>query len=262
MRARGVRKGPIALLTTVAVAVALAVPADATRIQAGNLVLDLGVGFAPTALPSDHDAPIVSWGHERLRAQDGSVPPALEHLRFEFDRHGHVETRGLAVCPLQQLLATTAERARHACSGAIVGTGFAEVVIAFPEQAPITTRTKTTFFNAPPIHGDPAISVHAHLDVPSPVTYVDTFRIKRIDRGVFGYMIEADTAKIAGGYGSVTFFNFKVGRSWTYRGRKLSYINARCAPGHHALLARAVSEYADGSVLSGSFAGRCQPRGD
>jgi hypothetical protein len=254
------KKGPIAFLVSVLVIAAIAVPAVATRVSAGNLVLDFGMGFSPVALPSDHDAPISSWGHERLSTQDGSVPPPLEHLGFEFDRHGHLETHGLAVCPPRKLIATTAKRAREACPEAIVGTGIAEVVVAFPEQAPLRTRARTTFFNAPPIDGDPAVSVHAHLDVPSPVTYVDTFRVESIDRGVFGYRVEADTAKIAGGFGSVTFFTFKLGRSWTYRGQKLSYINARCAPGHHSLLVRIVSDYADGTTLSGSLIGRCQPR--
>jgi hypothetical protein len=262
MREGRERKCLIAILAATAVAMALVTPADAIRILAGNLVLDVGGGFAPRALPSDRDAPIVAWGHEKLWTEDGSVPPPLEHLRFEFDRHGHVETRGLAVCLRRKVLATTAKQARRACPGAIVGTGLAEVVVAFSEQAPIVTRTKTTFFNAPPIHGDPAIIVHAFLDVPSPLAYVDTFRIEEIDKGVFGYRVEADTARIAGGYGSVVFFNFKLGRSWTYRGRRLSYINARCAPGHHALLVRAFSEYADGTVLNGSFVGRCQPRRD
>jgi hypothetical protein len=103
--------------------------------------------------------------------------------------------------------------------------------------------------------------VHAHLDVPAPTTYLDTFRIERIHHGSYGYRAESDTARIAGGYGSLTSFRFKLGRRWSYRGQKLSFVNARCAgPDHSYLLGRGVTEYADGTTISGSLLGRCQAR--
>jgi hypothetical protein len=251
------------LMATIAAFALLAATAAATttRVVAGNLVLDIALDFAPKALPRTHDVPIQAIGQARFRTRDGSVPPALTHLRFEFDRHGHVETRGLPTCPARKLAATTAARARKTCRGAIVGTGFATATVAFPEQARISVGTATTFFNAPAIDGDPAMIVHAHLDVPTPTTYLDTFRIERIHRGSFGYRSEADVARIAGGYGSLTSFRFRLGRHWRYKGRTLSFVNARCAaPDHSYLLGRGVTEYVDGTTLSGSLLARCQAR--
>lgn len=235
--------------------------AGATRVVAGNLILDLGFDFAPKALPRTHDAPIKIWGYEKLRTTDGSVPPPSTHLMVEFDKHGHAETRGLPTCPRQKLVATTTARAHRACPGAIIGTGFGAGVISFPEQAPIPAKSPVTFFNGPPIEGDPSVIVHAHLDVPSPTTYLIVLRIERIHKGSFGYRIESDIPKIAGGYGSVTYFQYRLGREWRFKGESLSFLNARCAvPDRLHVVGRDETQYADGTTLSGSLLARCHVR--
>jgi hypothetical protein len=248
--------GGIAVLA----ALLFAASAPATRVVAGNLVLDFGFGFAPRALPHGHDAPIRTSGHEAVRTLDGSVPPAARHLTFEFNRHGHLETRGLGTCTLARLAATTSAQARELCPGAIVGHGFATAVVAFPDQAPFKAGTATLFFNGPLEGGDPTLLVHAHLDAPVSTTYVDSFRIERVHHGALGYRVDGDLARIAGGYGSLTYFRFRLGRSWSHGGKTLSYINARCPSTGSQLLGRGETYYADGTTLRGSFFGRCQIR--
>ncbi|MDX6610506.1 MAG: hypothetical protein QOF85_2431 [Solirubrobacterales bacterium] len=261
MRATRVRKYLKAVVAIGGLLALFAATAGATRVVAGNLTLDLGIDFAPKTLPLANDAPIEVWGHQRLRTKDGSVPPALTHLKFEFAKDGSVETRGLPTCPRRKLIATTTERARQACPGAIVGTGFATAIIAFPEQAPISASTPVIFFNGPPVDGDPTVIVHGHLDVPAPTTYIDTFQIESIHRGSLGYRVEADLARIAGGYGSLTYFRFHLGAHWRFRGERLSFITAHCAvPGRSRLLGRSETQYADGTTLFGTFFGRCQVR--
>jgi hypothetical protein len=235
--------------------------ASATRVIAGNLTLDVGIDFAPKALPRTRDAPIKVWGYEKLRTRDGSVPPPSTHVKVEFDKYGHVDTRGLPACPKQRLVATTTEQARKLCPGAIVGGGFGAGVISLPEQAPISASSPITFFNGPEISGDPSVIVHAHLDVPAPTTYLIVFRIERIHKGSFGYRIESDIPKIAGGYGSVTDFRFRLDRRWRFRGRELSFLNARCAvPNRLRIVGRDETRYADGTILSGSLFARCHLR--
>src|SRR5665811_922888 len=81
--------------------------ASAERIQLGNLIMQIGGGFAPTTLPANRNAPISLQGYAHIKTKDGSHPPALTRLTIEYDKHGRVETRGLRVCRRNQLENTT-----------------------------------------------------------------------------------------------------------------------------------------------------------
>jgi hypothetical protein len=242
-----------------AIGLLVAASAVATRIVAGNLVIDFGFGSAPKALPHSHDAPIKFWGHSNIGTQDGSAPEPVTHVTVEFDKFGHLETRGLPVCTRDKLVATTPVQARRLCPGAIVGEGYGKAVITFPEQAPIEAGSPVTFFNGPRIDGDPSVIFHAHLDVPAPATYLIPVRIERIHKGIYGYRVEATIPPIAGGYGAPTDFKFKAGREWTLRGQRLSYLYARC-PNSRILRARIETDFGAGTVLHGTFLDSCRIR--
>jgi hypothetical protein len=252
-------KGRLAASIAVAVALLAVASAGATRVVAGNLVIDFGFGSAPKALPQSHDVPIKFWGHTNISTRDGTAPEPVTHVVVEFDKFGHLETRGLAICTQAKLVATTPEKARQLCPGAIVGTGYGKAVITFPEQAPIEAGSAVTFFNGPEIGGDPSVILHAHLDVPAPTTYLIPVRIEKIHKGVYGYRIEATIPPIAGGYGAPTDFKFRAGRKWRFHGEELSYIYARC-PRSEVLRARIESEFGEDTLLHGSFLDRCRIR--
>jgi hypothetical protein len=233
--------------------------AAATRVAAGNLVIDFGFGSAPKALPHDHDAPIRFWGHSNIHTKDGAAPQPVTHVIAEFDKFGHLETSGLERRSRARLVATTPTRARALCPGAIVGTGYGKAIVTFPEQAPIEAGSPVTFFNGPEIDGDASVIVHAHLDVPAPTTYLVPVRIEQIHKGIYGFRVEATIPPIAGGYGAPTDFKFRIGREWGFHGRQLSYIYARC-PGSRVLRARIEASFGDGTVLHGSFLDPCRIR--
>src|ERR1700733_2647799 len=117
------------LAVAVAAVLVLAVGGNAlagiikVRIQAGNIIAIGEGGFTPTALPKNVDAPITIFGKGRLTTVDGSLPPVLKTIDFEFDKHGSVQTEGLPKCRSGQLQATTVPQARKICPGAIVGKG-------------------------------------------------------------------------------------------------------------------------------------------
>jgi hypothetical protein len=242
-------------LVAIAVSVAGGKP---VHVPAGNLELEFDLGSAPKRLPAHQDAPISLWGSTQIRTKDGSPPPRLLHMEVQFDRFGHVETRGLPHCTRSRLSATTTPQARKLCPGAIVGKGFGKATIAFPEQAPIRAGAPLTFFNGPAVQGDPTVLVHVHLDVPAPTTYVVSMRIERIDRGVFGYRIDADIPPIAGGSGTVTDFSFTIDRDWNYHGGTLHYLSARCPIGRLQALFRA--QFDNGTDLQGHFVDPCEAR--
>ena len=237
----------------------LAPLASGLELRAGNIIIHADGGFSPTALPRHTDAPITLRGGGRLSTVDGELPPILETISIEFDRHGHVETTGLPVCTRAKLIATTVERARRACGGAIVGRGYGKAVVKFPEQAPIPAGSPITLFNGPVQGRNPTVLAHAYLDEPvGPVTFIVPVVIERIDKGIYGYRTKARIPEIAGGYGHPISGHLTVGRRWTNRGVRHSYVNARCETGR--LQARGEFTFDDGTVLTGTFLRPCTVR--
>ena len=57
------------------------------------------------------------------RPPTAPLPPALQHVKLDFDRDGLLTTAGLAVCPPSRIEGATPKQARQRCRSAIVGTG-------------------------------------------------------------------------------------------------------------------------------------------
>jgi hypothetical protein len=256
-----------ALAVAVAVVVALVAVSSALALRevtkihivAGNIVVDGQGGFAPTTLPRNVDAPITIFGSGKLSTVDGTLPPILKTIQFEFDKHGSVDTTGLPKCSSGKLQSTTVPQARKLCPGAIVGTGFGHAIVKFPEQAPIPANSPITIFNGPRVGGDPTVFAHAYTTVPVPVTFVIPIRIETIHNGRYGYRVNAEIPKLAGGAGIPISGSINIGRKWTYKGKKHSYVNARCADGR--LQAIGSFGFKDGTLLKGTFVGLCRARG-
>jgi hypothetical protein len=229
------------------------------ELRAGNLVLVGHGGFAPETLPRHHNAPIILFGAGRISTVDGELPPILQRIEAEFDRHGAVDTAGLGVCTAQRLKATTVAGARRACADAIVGTGVGHGIVKFPEQAPIPVSSPLTLFNGPKKHGLDTVIAHGYLSIPVPTTYIVPVVIERVDNGVYGYRIDVKLPPIAGGYGIPISAKGKVGRKWIYWGEEHSFLNARCETGH--LQAHGIFTFNDETVLSGTFIRPCSVRG-
>jgi hypothetical protein len=240
-----------AVLLLIAVGSAVAI-----RLQVGNIVVTTDGGFTPTTLPKKGYAPIKLHGFGKIDTADGSLPPILETVTIWFDKHGAVETRGLPTCTPGKLAATTTKQARKLCPGAIVGKGFGEAVVAFPEQPPIPASTPLTLFNAKPKHGNPVVLVHAHLTVPGPTTFVVPIEIQKVHNGRYGFKTVAKIPKIAGGSGIPLYARLTVGREWNYKGKRLSYANAGCPDGR--LQAKGEFRFKDDTFLQGSVFKRCK----
>lgn len=245
---RAVVLGGLALLVLAGSAVAL-------RLHVGNVVVTTDGGFSPTTLPKDHFGPIRLHGYGKIGTVDGSPPPVLEQITLWFDKHGSVETRGLAVCTPGKLAATTTAQARKLCPGAIVGKGVGKAVVYFPESAPIPASSPLTLFNGPKKDGNPTVLAHAHLTVPVPTTFVVPIVIQKVHDGRYGFKTVAEIPKISGGYGVPTYGRLSIGRTWKYKGKTLSYVNASCPDGR--LQAKGRFTFKDGTVMAGSLLKRC-----
>jgi hypothetical protein len=251
------RKFLIVALAALAV-LAVGSSAEAIKLRAGNIIITADGGFTPTKLPRHENAPITIHGGGKISTVNGELPPILETIDIEYDRHGAIDTVGLPICTEGQLEATTVDQARQKCRGAIVGKGRGSAIVKFAEQAPIPASSPITIFNGPKKHGDYTVLAHAYLDHPVVTTFIVPVVIEKIHKGTYGYRTQATIPKIAGGAGVPISGELTIGKKWTYKGKMHSYISARCETGR--LQARGQFKFKDGTFLAGTFLRPCQVR--
>jgi hypothetical protein len=238
-------------------AVTVGARADPARFQVGNLVLEDHGGISPQKLPRHEQVPISAHLRDRIATTDGAHPPDFRHLVADFDRTIEVHAEGLPTCAKGKLVARSSDDAKAACRGAIVGSGEAKVEVAFPEQEPFTATGPVYAFNGGVAGGVTTLYIHGYVNVPAPTAVVVTVKITRIDRGRFGIHAVAAVPEIAGGAGSVTQFELDLGRRFTYRGERRSYLTASCPSGKYYAEAQAL--FGNGTVLHIQHVLPCTP---
>jgi hypothetical protein len=262
VRSGGNRRKLVAVGLLAVAVLAVAATAGAVRdiekveIRAGDLLIVGRGGFKPETLPKHRDAPIKIYGGGKVSTISGDLPPILDTIEFEFDKHGHVDTTGIGVCTAGKLQATTVAAARKNCPNAIVGKGFGRAIVAFPEQAYIPVSSPITAFNGPKVRGDDTILFHAYTTVPVATTFIVPVVIEKIHNGIYGYRVKAKIPKIAGGYGHPVSGRLTVNRKTKVKGKLHSYVNARCEIGR--LQARGEFVFKDGTRLAGTFFRPCK----
>jgi hypothetical protein len=245
--------------TLLALGVALlAGSAGAATVRVGTLVLHADGGFEPHALPKHAYAPIHFQGYGEIKTTDGSMPPALQHVKLDFDHDGHLTTAGLAVCRPSQLEGASTQQARQRCGAAIVGAGRLGAEVSLAGIARLELRAPLTVFNGPRRNGNPTAIIHAQAPFPVSETYVVVIPIER-HQGLYGYQAAFDIPPIAGGLGSLTYISAKLGRLYKSHGLERSYISARCSD--YILQTQGYFSFADGNVIYGSVFKTCRPKG-
>lgn len=255
------RKALYAAVVAVGLALACAAAAPAARqvVRAGNLFLVDNGGISPSALPRHESVPITARLEGEIGTVDGTHPPAVQTITVDVDRTIQVNAKGLPSCKYSDIQSRETSLAKKACGEAIIGSGVGEVEVAFPEQAPFSAQGPIVLFNGGVHGGTTTVFVHAYVAVPAPTAIVTTAKLTKIHRGRYGLEIAARIPRIAGGSGSVTKFALKVGREFTYKGRRHSLITGRCPSGQ--FLTQGVVHFSDGTRLGETHAFPCTPTG-
>lgn len=228
-------------------------------VEAGNLVFTFNGGFSPKSLPKNELAPITLTASGKIVAKDGTHPPALKEAIVETDKNGAVNVKGLPVCKSGQLQSRNTAAAKKACPQAIIGSGHTSVEVQLPEQRPIPVDSALTVFNGGQKGGTTTFYIHAFFTAPVSGAIVTTVKIKKINRGRYGLKSVASIPKIVNGAGSVTSFDLKIGKTYTYKGKKVSVLSAKCTDGK--LQAFASSVFADGTKASAGLIRTCTSKG-
>jgi len=228
-------------------------------VRAGNLVFGDNGGLTPVKLPRHGYAPATARIIGKVGTVDGTHPPALRHVEADIDKTIRIDAAGLPVCRSDQLQARSSTDAKRVCGDAIIGSGSTEVEVAFPEQAPFSSTGPLILFNGG-VHGKTTtVLLHAYVDVPAPTAIVVPATVTRIHKGRFGLHLEAAIPRVAGGAGSATRFELKIGRRFTYKGKKRSFLSASCPTGNWMTKGRV--QFDDGTEAAVSHLFTCTPRG-
>jgi hypothetical protein len=247
----------LALAAMVALSVAgLAMAAGSKEeVTVGNLKVKTGGGFSPKTLSKTKQTPIALTAEGHISTLDGTHPPAVKEVLIETDKNGAINVKGYPTCKSGQLQSRDTTAAEKACKTALVGTGTTTAEVEFAEQKPIDVNSKLLVFNGGSSGGTTTLYIHAYFSAPVSGAIVTTVKIKKISNGRYGLLSTASIPKIAGGAGSITDFQLKIDKKFTYKGKKVSVLTAKCADGK--LQAHATAVFADGTKASTEFIRTC-----
>ncbi len=258
----GTRRRLATLALLLAVGGALAAGAKAEVVQSGNVRVNFHATFAPQALPRERAAPITVEVEGKISTTDGGTPPPLQRLRVELNNAGQIDARGLPACTAGALQSTDSELARRRCGPAQVGSGTFAARVQF-SGTPIPVDGRALVFNGV-VGGRPGMLIHIYIARPVRITLVIPLKISHRE-GKFGTVLNTRVPKLAGGFGSITELRLKIGRRYSYRGERRSYLSAACAapegfPGATFAFARGTFTFPGGRTLHAVLTRNCEVR--
>lgn len=181
----------------------------------------------PYKLPRVGTAPIAVFVGGHLATPSGAIPPQLNRLTVDVNRHGLLQSRGLPVCPSGRLRSTSTEQALAACAPALVGSGQFWAHILLPGQRPYPTHGRMVIFNGRS-HGHSALLVHIFTSNPFNASFTVIFGIRHIDKGRYGTRLAATFTQALGEWGYVDRIKLTLKRKYRFKGKELSYFNSGC----------------------------------
>jgi hypothetical protein len=211
------------LITVLAIAWAATSSAE-TTIQNG-LRVTFNADFDPHVLPRLEPSPVDVKISGKVATTDGSHPPPLRRLEVALNRNGRLYSKGLPVCTAPALQSTSTKTALNRCRGALVGQGRFHAEILLGSEVP--AGGKILAFNSRHA-GRPALLLHLFAGVPTRFTLVVPLRISHLGSGQFGTLLRAKIPGLAGDLGSVTEIDLTIGRRYSFRGKRRSYVSAAC----------------------------------
>lgn len=249
----------LTIAATALLAVSVAGVSSAETVTVGNLKFTADGGFSPKALPKKKLAPIALTAKAKIQTLDGTHPPALKEVLLETDKNGAVNVTGYPKCTSGKLQSQTTKAAEAICRKAIIGKGRTKVQIEFPDSKPVPVDSKLVVFNGGTRGGKTTLFIHAYITVPVPAAIVTTVTIKKIKKGRYGLLSVAKIPRIASGSGSVTSFNLTVNKKFSFKGKQVSVLTAKCPDGK--LQARAEAIFDDGTRAKTEFVRPCTGKG-
>jgi hypothetical protein len=210
-----------------AISAVLLTGAQAEVVQHGHFRVAVDARLAPKRLPRSGLAPVRFSLGARFLASHGKDPPQLRRIKIEINRHGHLSSRGLPRCRIDQIQPSTTANAIDACGDSLVGEGYLSSKVRFTQQAPFPSEGRVMAFNGI-WRNRPAILAHIYGAKPAPTSYTIPFLISGAGRGQYGSMLTASLPQFSSRWGYVTSLSLLLGRRFVRGGTLHSYLTAGC----------------------------------
>jgi hypothetical protein len=257
MRKRFILIASLAALVAIAIPVSAAIAGETVTGPDGN-TQSIEATVAPQGLYKKTASP-ASLSVEVITGATSGIPSPAVHDVIDFDQNLTLATKGLPTCNASQLQNTSTEAAEKACGNAKIGTGTASTLL--PLGTLYTEQTKVTAFNGVPQGGKPVVLLHAYGTSPLQTTLVLVGTVSSYGKEGYGPRLDVTVPPIAGGVGVITDFKVKIQKSWTYKGKKMNFVTARC-PASKKLKYRGAFTYSDGTTIAATHTQACTPKAE
>jgi hypothetical protein len=220
------KRAALLLAASLLLALLGAAPTAAETVQQEGIRLSFRGSLKPRSLPRSRPAPVRISLRAGIGGADGQPLPQLRQLKIAINRVGRLDAAGLPVCHLAQIQPATTNDALAACGRSLVGTGRFSASVQIPEQFPYPSRGRIGAFSGR-FGGRPAILLHVYGTAPIPASYTLPLTISR-SRGTFGIVLRTSLAATTPSAGRVTGLSLNLGRTYSFHGRRHSYLSATC----------------------------------
>jgi hypothetical protein len=233
-------------------------------VRKGNLQVNVNGSIAPQRLPREASAPVTVSIAGEIGTTDQSTPPELTELQVDLNRHGSLETKGLPLCRVGQIHPASTSRALSKCGPSLVGQGSFGVDVVLAGQEPYPSTGHMLLFNGTYKHKHALLgqiySVHPFAN-----SFVIPFVIHEKPKGIYGLSLSAKLPPALISWGRVTSLKLELRRSYSYAGKRRSFISASCpAPKGFTrtpfTLARTSFRFADSRTLTQTVSDQCRVR--
>ncbi|MFN8216640.1 MAG: hypothetical protein U0R71_08590 [Solirubrobacterales bacterium] len=262
MRKRSILIVGLAVAATAAIvaSAAIAGPSGSAVTAADGNAQAVGSVLKPKQLYKKQFTPAALEVTTRLSNSTTSngVPIPTTNVVIDFDKNAKVFAKGYPTCQASKLQNVSTEVARRECKKAIIGQGNAEALLPVGGQV-FTVKQEVTAFNGVPKGGKPVILLHSYGTTPVQTALVLTGVVSNYNKEGYGPRLDVEVPLIAGGAGALTYFNVTVDKKYTYKGKKVSYIQAKC-PASKKLKTRSVFKFRDGQTANPTYQSSCAPK--
>jgi hypothetical protein len=261
MHKRFILIASLAAIVVIAIPVSAALAGETVNGPDGN-TQSIEAGVTPKGLYPKTASPAtlsVEVKTGTATAANGVPSPAV-HDVIDFDKNLSLTTEGLPTCTSSQLQNTSTEVAEQTCGKAKIGSGSAITLLPTGSQV-FTEPAVVTAFNGVPQGGKPVVLLHAYGTNPLQTTLVLVGTVTNYGKEGYGPRLDVIVPPIGGGSGAITDFKVKIQKSWSYKGKKMSFINAKC-PGSRKLKYRGAFTYADGTTIDATHTQACTPKAE
>jgi hypothetical protein len=186
------------------------------------------------------------------------VPSPAVHATLDFDKNATIFTKGIPTCNPAKLQNTSTEIAERECGRAKIGSGKASALLPVGAQVFPVEQT-VTVFNGVPKGGKPVVILHTYGTTPVQTTLILSGPVSRINKEGYGPRIDLEVPLLAGGTGALTGFQVKIDKKFTYKGKKRSFISAKC-PNSKKLKTRGKFTFKDGESLTAYSVHSCKQK--